>query len=54
VRTVLHNVEDFIAKYETKRWKLSNKAETPLCTAYRPELDVTPELSPQEAGDGEG
>jgi hypothetical protein len=47
-------VEEFMAKDETKRWKLSNKAETPLCTAYRPELDVTPELSPPEVGDGEG
>jgi hypothetical protein len=39
----------FIAKDDSKRWKLPNKAETPLCTSYRPELDVTPELSPQEA-----
>jgi hypothetical protein len=31
------------------RWKLSSKAETPLCTSYRPELDITPELSPQDA-----
>jgi hypothetical protein len=49
VRAAVQNVEDFIAKDETKRWKLSNKAETPLRTSYRPELDVTPELSPQEA-----
>jgi hypothetical protein len=47
VRAAVQNVEDFIAKDENKRWKLPNKAETPLCTAYRPELDVT--LSPQEA-----
>jgi hypothetical protein len=49
VRAAAQNVEDYIAKDETKRWKLLNKAETPLCTSYRPELDVTPELSPQEA-----
>jgi hypothetical protein len=42
-------VEDFIAKDETKRWKLPNTVETPLCTSYRPELDITPELSPHEA-----
>jgi hypothetical protein len=48
VRAAVQNAEDYIAKDETKRWKLSNKAETPLCTSYRPELDVTPELSPQE------
>jgi hypothetical protein len=49
VRAAVQNVEDFLAKDERKRWKLPNKAETPLCTSYRPELDVTPELSPQEA-----
>jgi hypothetical protein len=49
MRAAIQNVEDSIVKDETKRWKLSNKAETPLCTSYRPELDVTPELSPQEA-----
>jgi hypothetical protein len=42
VRAAVQNVEDFIAKDETKRWKLPSKAETPLCTSYRPELDVTP------------
>jgi hypothetical protein len=51
VKTAVQNVEDFIAKDETKRWKLPNTAETPLCTSYKPELDVTPELSPQEAAD---
>jgi hypothetical protein len=49
VIAAVHNVEDLIAKDETKRWKLPNKFETPLCISYRPELDVTPELSPQEA-----
>jgi hypothetical protein len=44
VRTAVQNVEDLIAKDENKRWKHPNKAETPLCTSYRPELDVTPEL----------
>jgi hypothetical protein len=42
-------VEDFIAKDETKRWKLSRKAEAPLCNSYRPEFDVTLEMSLQEA-----
>jgi hypothetical protein len=44
VRDAVQIVEDFIAKDENKRWKLRNKAEIPLCTSYRPELDVTPEL----------
>ena len=49
VRAAVQNVKDFIAKDETKRWRLPCKAETPLCTSYRPELDVTNELSPREA-----
>jgi hypothetical protein len=32
-------MEDFIAKDETKKWMLPNKAETPL-------LDVTPDKAP--------
>jgi hypothetical protein len=44
VRTAVQNVQNLIAKDETKRCKLPNKAETPLCTSYRPQLDVTPEL----------
>ena len=33
VRAAVQNVEDFIAKDETKRWRLPCKAETPLCTS---------------------
>jgi hypothetical protein len=44
-RAAAQHVEDFIAKDKTKRWELPNKAETPLRTSYRRELDVTPELS---------
>jgi hypothetical protein len=49
MRAAVQNVEDFIAKDETNRWKLPNKAETLFCTSYRPELDITSKLSPQEA-----
>jgi hypothetical protein len=49
VRAAVQNVENFIANDETKRWNLPNKTENPLCRSYRTELDVTPELSPQEA-----
>jgi hypothetical protein len=49
-QAAITNVEDWLAKEENKkRWKLPRKTETPLCTSYRPELDATPELSPQEA-----
>jgi hypothetical protein len=43
------NVEDYIEKQSDPRWKLPAKAETPMQTSYRPELDVSPELEPQEA-----
>jgi hypothetical protein len=32
---------------DVKRWKQPMKAKTPLCTACRSALDVTPKLSPQ-------
>jgi hypothetical protein len=47
VRAAVQNVEDFIAKDETKRWRLQWKTETPLRTSYRPELDVTNEFCAQ-------
>ena len=44
VQAAVKNVEEYLSKEENKRWKLPRKAETPLSTSYRPELDVTPEL----------
>jgi hypothetical protein len=39
VQAAVKNVEEWLAKEENKkRWKLPRKAETPLCTSYRPEL----------------
>jgi hypothetical protein len=49
VKAAVQNVEEFIVKDETKRWKPPTKTETPLRTCCRPELDVTPELNPSEA-----
>jgi hypothetical protein len=43
------NIESYVSTKNEDRWKLPNKAETPLRTSYRPELDVTPELEPLEA-----
>ena len=46
----MKNVERYLEKQEIPgRWKLPKRAETPLPTSYRPELDVTPELEPTEA-----
>jgi hypothetical protein len=47
VQATVKNVETFLATQE--RWRTPSKAETPLQTSYRPELDVTPELQPIEA-----
>jgi hypothetical protein len=49
VQAAVKNVEDYIEKQSDPRWKLPAKAETPMQTSYRPELDVSPELEPQEA-----
>ena len=44
VQTAMKNIEMYLAKRQDGRWKLPIKAETSLCTTYRPELDVTPKL----------
>ena len=46
VKAEVKNVED---RLEKLGMKLLAKAETPLRTDYRPGLDVTAELGPQEA-----
>ena len=47
VQAAVKNVESYLAKQ--KRWKLPRKAETPMQTTYRPELDVSPELKDVDA-----
>jgi hypothetical protein len=44
VQAAVKNVESYLEKRNDNRWKLPPKAETPLQTSYRPELDVSPEL----------
>ncbi len=52
VKSAVTYVEAYLTK-QTKllnsKWKLPTKAETPMQTSYRPELDVSPELEPTEA-----
>ena len=47
-QAAVRNVEEYINKPEmlSKGWKMPHRANTPLRTSYRPELDITPELSP--------
>lgn len=49
VQAAVKNVEEYLAKPENCKWKIPSKAETPTQTTYRPELDVSPELSPEES-----
>ena len=34
---------------DSKHWKMPNKADTPLTTTYRPELDISRELNVADA-----
>ena len=34
---------------DSKHWKMPNKADTPLTTTYRPELDISRELNEADA-----
>ena len=46
VSEAVNNVESYL---ERRNMKLPKKAETPIQTSYRPELDVTPELNSTDA-----
>ena len=48
VQSAIKNVEEYVGKPENSHLKIPSKAETPLMTSYRPELDVSPELTPQD------
>ena len=45
VQSADKNVEEYIGMHENSHLKIPSKAETPLITSYRPELDVSPELT---------
>ena len=49
VRAAVKNVEEYLSREENKQWKMPAKAEMPLQTTYRPELDVSPELDATES-----
>ena len=44
VQTVVKNVEEYVNAQDRKDLKLPTRAETPMRTSYRPEMDITPEL----------
>ena len=45
VQTAVKNVAAYLMSEDSKCWKMPNKADTPLTTTYRPELDVSRELN---------
>ena len=47
VQAAVKNVQAYLDKQD--RWKMPSKAETPMVTSYRPELDVSPVLGPVDA-----
>ncbi len=49
VQAAVKNVEQYLTKRNDDNWRLPAKADTPLRTAYRPELNESPELGPTEA-----
>ena len=49
IQSAVKNVEEYIGKPENSHLKILSKAETPLMTSYRPELDVSPELTPRDS-----
>ena len=49
VQSTIKNVEEYVGKSKNSHFKIPSKAETPLTTSYRPELDVSPELTPQDS-----
>ena len=49
VQSAIKNVEEYVARSKNSHLKIPFKAETPLTTSYRPELDVSPELTPRDS-----
>ena len=49
VQIAVKNVEAYLMSEDSKRWKMPNKADTPLTTTHRPELDVSRELNVADA-----
>ena len=49
VQSAVKNVEEYVTRSENSHLKIPSKAETPLMTNYRPELDVSPKLTPQDS-----
>ena len=49
VQSAIKNVEESVGKPKNSHLKILSKAEAPLTMSYRPELDVSPELTPRDS-----
>ena len=49
IQSAVKNVEEYVGRPENTHLKIPSRAETPLTTSYRPELDVSPELTPRDS-----
>ena len=49
VQSAVKNVEVYIGRPKNSHFKITSKAETPLMTSYRPELDVSSELTSRDS-----
>ena len=49
VQSAVKNVEAYVGRPENSHLKIPSKAETPLTMSYRPELDVSSELTPRDS-----
>ena len=49
VQSAIKNVEEYVGRPENSHLKIPLKAETPLTTRYRPELDVSSELTSRDS-----
>ena len=49
VQTAVKSVEAYLMSEDSQHWKMQNKADTPLTTTYRPELDISDELNEADA-----
>ena len=49
LQSAIKNVEEYVGRPENTHLKIPSKTETPLTTSYRPELDVSPELTPRDS-----
>ena len=49
MQSVIKNVEAYVGRLKNSHLKIPSKAETPLTTSYRPELDGLSELTPRDS-----